>query len=176
MALTSWTTPSFLLESYLWRSEVCWCVSPYVSANISLHIALIPCSRCCCEFVTSVYALYANSFVRERSVGLFRGGLVDRDCVSGIPRNSWWAVYPNCPRWSIVIKDEGVSAFGECSNCADQCCRRCCFALVILLHGPDVWSVCKKCEGIKVDQTLVESWFTVWTSTTTSRLSGYQYR
>ena len=49
-----------------------------------------------------MYALKANLFVLDRSAGLFHGGLVGANCVSGIPRNSW-AVYPGLPKWSIVI-------------------------------------------------------------------------
>ena len=74
-----------------------WCVSPYVSVDSSLHMALTPCSRCCGECEANVYAWYANSFVLDRSEGLFHGGLVGGNCVSGIPRNSW-AVYPSRPR------------------------------------------------------------------------------
>jgi hypothetical protein len=67
---------------------VVWCVSPYVSVDISLQMALTPCSRCCGELDANVYALYANSFVRDRSAVLFQGGFVGGNIVSGIPRNS----------------------------------------------------------------------------------------
>ena len=75
-------------------------MSPHVSADSSLHMALTP-SRCCGEFDANVRALQANSFVRDGSVVLFQGGFVGGNVVSGTPRNSC-AVHPSRPSWSIV--------------------------------------------------------------------------
>ena len=73
------------------------------SLDSSLHIMVFaPCGGCCGDFVANVHALKANLFVLDKSAGLFRGGLVSGNCVSGIPRNSW-AVCPSLPGWSIVI-------------------------------------------------------------------------
>jgi hypothetical protein len=64
-----------LLEPHIEGVEV-WYVSPYVSDVSCFQMALTPCSRCCGEFAANVYALYANSFVVERSDVLFQGGLL----------------------------------------------------------------------------------------------------
>ena len=78
-------------------------MSPYEPLNISVHIlALTPCIRCCGEFVANIYALKANSFVLDRSAGLFHGGLVGGNGMSGIPKNSW-AVYPSHPKLLVMI-------------------------------------------------------------------------
>ena len=110
-----------------------WCVSPYALVDSSLHMALTPCSRCYGDFIANVYALYANSFVWERSVGLFHDGLAGVNCVSSIPRISRAAVF----KLSQMVDgnwDEGVLVSCDCSNCSDLlCCGRCCFALVFLL-------------------------------------------
>ena len=79
-----------------------WWVSPHESLDSSLHMVFTPCRRCCGDFVANVHALKANSFVLDKSAGLFHGGLVGGNCVSDIPRNSW-AVCPSLPGWSIVI-------------------------------------------------------------------------
>ena len=51
-------------------------------------MALTPCRRCCGDVFANVYALKANSFVLEISFGVFHGGFVGGNGVSGIPRNS----------------------------------------------------------------------------------------
>ena len=59
-------------------------------------MAFTPWSRCWGDLLAKVYALYANSFVRDKSVVLFQGGFVGGKGVVGIPRNSW-AEYPSRP-------------------------------------------------------------------------------
>ena len=83
-----------------------WCVSPCGSSESSLQMAFTPWSRCWGDLLANVYALYANSFVLDRSVGFFQGGFIGGKCVAGIPRNSC-AEYPSRPSWSIV---NGMSA------------------------------------------------------------------
>ena len=73
------------------------CISVHVSDVSCLQMAFTPCSSRCGEFVANVYALYANSFVVERSDVLFQGGLLGGNIVSGIPKNSC-ALYPSRPR------------------------------------------------------------------------------
>ena len=72
---------------------------------IFLPTLLTQCPRCCGEFVANVYALKVNSFVLDRSAGLFHGGLVGGNCVSSIPRNSWASL----PKWSLGLRWERCS-------------------------------------------------------------------
>ena len=83
-----------------------WYVSPYVSVDISFQMALTLCSNHCGEAAANLNALYAYSLVVEMSDVFSQGGLLGGNMVSGSPRNSW-AVYPNRPRWSMVM---GISA------------------------------------------------------------------
>jgi hypothetical protein len=73
-------------------------VSPHLSVDSSLHVALTPCGRCCGEFDANVCALQANSFVRDRSILLFQG----RFCWWEHSFRHSWAVCPSRPSWSIV--------------------------------------------------------------------------
>ena len=66
---------------------VVWWVSQYKSLDNSLHMAFTLCRRCCGEFAANVYALKADLFVLDMSAGLFHGGLIGGNSVSGVLRN-----------------------------------------------------------------------------------------